>query len=75
MQEKQRSEAYRAYVTDSLFFLQHVLAGLEDDENRQIFKVRLSDILDNPEKEKEAQQDPEEIKNRIIEKSKRIAGE
>ena len=63
------------YVADSLFFLQHVISGLEDDENRKIFTMRLSDILDNPDNETEEQKNPEEIKNRIIEKSKRIAGE
>lgn len=61
------------YVADSLFFLQHLIAGGEDDENRQMFASKLSEILDSAKPEK--QENPEEIKNRIIEKTRQLAGE
>ena len=62
------------YVTDSLFFLQHLISGNENDENRQMFGVKFREIIDsngNQEREESA----EDIRNRIIEKSKKLSGE
>lgn len=64
------------YVADSLFFLQHLLAGGEDDENRQMFSTKLSEILESYENNTPSKQEnPEEIQNRIIEKTRRLTGE
>lgn len=62
------------YVTDSLFFLQHLLAGNEHDENRQMFASKYRDILDgfdNPKPEESA----EDIRERILRKSRLLTGE
>lgn len=62
------------YVTDSLFFLQHLIAQNENDNDRQMFSSKYRDIMDNyeyPEKEENA----EEIRERIINKANRLAGE
>ena len=62
------------YVTDSLFFLQHLISGNENDENRQMFGSKFREIIEsngNQEREENA----EEIRNRIIEKSKKLSGE
>ena len=62
------------YVTDSLFFLQHLVAQNENDNDRQMFSSKYRDIMDNyehPEKEENA----EEIRERIINKANRLAGE
>lgn len=61
------------YVTDSLFFLQHLVSGNENDENRQMFGAKYREIIgeyENPKKEDDA----EEIRNRIIEKSRKLSG-
>jgi len=62
------------YVTDSLFFLQHLVAQNENDNDRQMFSSKYRDIMgsyNQPEKEENA----EEIRERIINKANRLAGE
>lgn len=62
------------YVTDSLFFLQHLVAQNENDNDRQMFSSKYRDIMEScrePEKEENA----EEIRDRIINKANRLAGE
>lgn len=60
------------YVTDSLFFIQHIVAGGENDENRQMFNVKYRDLFDT-DKEPENQETAEEIQERIISKAKMLA--
>ena len=58
------------YVTDSLFYLQHLMGGGENDDNRQVFNLKFRDLmerLDSIEKIKE--EDPDEIIDRMINKS------
>ena len=40
---EQRAETYREYVSDSLFFLQHLMTG--GNEEKRLFAVRYSDIM------------------------------
>lgn len=74
MKEKQRADAYKMYVTDSLFFLQHLVAQNENDDDRQMFSSKYRDIMENYENPKD-EEDAEEIRNRIIEKVNKLAGE
>ena len=66
--ERQRAEAWETYVSDSLFFIQHILGGNEHDENRTMHTARFIDII------KEAQNpkprlNSEEIIERMLKKS------
>lgn len=61
------------YVTDSLFFLQHLVGGNENDEERQMFGTKYRELLEeynNPKPEESAK----DIQDRIIAKSKKLAG-
>ena len=60
------------YVTDSLFFLQHLLGGGEHDENRQMFNSKLRDIIEQAENAKPVES-AEEIRENMISKSIRLA--
>ena len=62
------------YVTDSLFFLQHLISGDENDADRQMFSMKYREIMEEHEKPKK-EENVEEIRNRMIEKSKKLAGE
>ena len=64
------------YVADSLFFLQHIYTDAQADEDHgAIFGMRLRDILDNnSEGKSKPEESPEDIKNRMIEKSKKMSG-
>ena len=62
------------YVTDSLFFLQHLLANSENDENRQMFNIKYRELFDKSEKS-EKQESVEEIQERIISKARKLAEE
>jgi hypothetical protein len=56
------------YVTDSLFYLQHLVGGGKDDDNRQMFSSKYRDIMDevhNPKKKESAN----DIRERMISKS------
>lgn len=61
------------YVTDSLFFLQHLVAGDENDADRQMFSSKYREIMENYDNPKE-EENAEDIRNRIIEKVNKLAG-
>lgn len=56
------------YVTDSLFYLQHLIGGGKDDENRQMFNSKYREIMEEYQspKKKESAND---IRERMISKS------
>lgn len=61
------------YVSDSLFFIQHIVAQQPNDENRQLFAVKYREIIDdfNDPKPKET---ADEIRERILNKSRLLTG-
>lgn len=76
---EQRAEAYKLYVSDSLFFIQHMFTNKETDEDfGNVFTTKFRDILRNYEEEKtevkKPQESAEDIKNRMIEKSLKLSG-
>lgn len=73
MQLEQRSETYRMYVTDSLFFLQHLIGGGEDDQDRKLFASKYRDIMQSYDNNKEPE-DADGIIDRMIEKSNKLSG-
>ena len=67
------------YVSDSLFFIQHMFTNKETDEDfGNVFTSKFRDILHNYEEEKtevkKPQDNAEDIKNRMIEKSIKLSG-
>ena len=64
------------YVADSLFFLQHIYTDAQSDENHgAMFSMKFREIIENYESRKsKPEDDVEEIKNRMIEKSKALSG-
>lgn len=67
------------YVSDSLFFIQHMFTNKETDEDfGTVFTTKFRDILRNYEEEKtevkKPQDNAEDIKNRMIEKSIKLSG-
>ena len=67
------------YVSDSLFFIQHMFTNKETDEDfGNVFTTKFRDILHNYEEEKtevkKPQDNAEDIKNRMIEKSLKLSG-
>lgn len=67
------------YVSDSLFFIQHMFTNKETDEDfGTVFTLKFRDMLRNYEDEKTEAKKPvesaEDIKNRMIEKSKKLSG-
>ena len=67
------------YVSDSLFFIQHMFTNKETDEDfGTVFTTKFRDILHNYEEEKtevkKPQDNAEDIKNRMIEKSLKFSG-
>lgn len=67
------------YVSDSLFFIQHMFTNKETDEDfGTVFTTKFRDILHNYEEEKtevkKPQDNAEDIKNRMIEKSLKLNG-
>ena len=60
------------YVTDSLFFIQHIVAGGENDESRQMFNVKYRELFEDAEKPVK-QESAEEIQERIFSKAKMLA--
>lgn len=67
------------YVSDSLFFIQHMFTNKETDEDfGTVFTTKFRDILHNYEEEKtevkKPQDNAEDIKNRMIEKSIKLSG-
>ena len=64
------------YVADSLFFIQHLYTSEEDEEHGNMFALKLRDIFAMYEQDEEQpKQNAEDIKNRMIEKSKKMSGE
>ncbi len=59
------------YVSDSLFYLQQLMGGSE--ENRQIFAMRYSEIIEQTEHPKK-QESASEIRERMISKSLALTG-
>lgn len=66
------------YVSDSLFFIQHMFTDKEQDENfGSVFGMKLRDVFQEYEESKNATkpvETAEDIKNRMIEKSKKLSG-
>lgn len=65
------------YVSDSLFFLQHLFTDADKDEDHgNMFARKLRDIIfDNKqENEKTAEEESEDIMNRMIAKSEKLSG-
>lgn len=67
------------YVSDSLFFIQHMFTNKETDEDfGTVFTTKFRDILRNYEEEKtevkKPQESAEDIKNKMIEKSLKLSG-
>ena len=67
------------YVSDSLFFIQHMFTNKETDEDfGNVFTSKCRDIIRNYEEEKtevkKSQESAEDIKNRMIEKGLKLSG-
>ncbi len=64
------------YVSDSLFFLQHLFTDADKDEDHgNMFARKLRDIFDNKqENEKTAEEESEDIMSRMIAKSEKLSG-
>lgn len=67
------------YVSDSLFFIQHMFTNKETDEDfGTVFTLKFRDMIRNYEEEKTEVKKPQEsaddIKNRMIEKSLKLSG-
>lgn len=62
------------YVSDSLFYIQHLIGGNDEDENRQMFGSRYREIMEDHTNPK-PQESAEEIRERIIRKTNKLAGE
>lgn len=69
------------YVSDSLFFIQHMFTDKENDENfGMIFTKKLSDVFKEQEQlknniiEEKHVETAEDIKNRMIAKSEKLSG-
>lgn len=64
------------YVSDSLFFIQHLFTDSSDDNHGGMFSMKFREIIEDYESGKtEEQVSAEDIKNRMIEKSKALTGE
>ena len=61
------------YVTDSLFYLQHLIGGNEEDENRMMFGSRYHELINSSNEQEIPQESAEDIKNRMIEKSLKLS--
>lgn len=63
------------YVTDSLFYLQHLVGGNEEDDNRQMMGLKHAEILNLISNKPTKEESAKDIQDRIIAKSKLLAGE
>ena len=57
------------YVSDSLFFLQHLVGGDSNDEYKRMFALRFTDIM-NREHADDDDQSPDEIIERMKNKAR-----
>lgn len=65
------------YVSDSLFFLQHLFTDADKDEDHgNMFAKKLRDIIfeNKQENEKTAEEESEDIMSRMIAKSEKLSG-
>ena len=62
------------YVSDSLFYIQHLIGGNDEDEDRQMFGSKYRWIMEEHRNQK-PQENAEEIRERIIRKTMELAGE
>lgn len=63
------------YVADSLFFIQHLYTDEKDENHGTMFGMKLRDIFQQAyESNSEPKQSAEDIKNRMIAKSKALSG-
>lgn len=67
------------YVSDSLFFIQHMFTNKETDEDfGNVFTMKFRDVIRNYEEEKTEVKKPaetaEDIVNRMIDKSLKLSG-
>lgn len=75
---EQRSEAYKNYVSDSLFFIQHIFTDPEKDEDHgNMFALKVREILQQMEEGniEVKTETPDDIINRMINKSITLSGE
>lgn len=75
---ERRSEAYKNYVSDSLFFIQHIFTDPEKDEDHgNMFALKVREILQQMEEGniKTKEETPEDIINRMVNKSIALSGE
>lgn len=75
---EQRSEAYKNYVSDSLFFIQHLFTDPEVDEDHgNMFGLKIREILQQMEEGniETKEETPEDIINRMVNKSIALSGE
>lgn len=61
------------YVSDSLFYIQHLIGGNEEDEDRQMFGSKYREIIENHSNPK-PQESAEDIRERIISKTNKLTG-
>lgn len=61
------------YVTDSLFYLQHLIGGNDEDENRMMFGSRYHELINSSNEQEIPHESAEDIKNRMIEKSLKLS--
>ena len=65
------------YVSDSLFFIQHLFTDKDADEDHgAMFGLKLRDLIEEYEQNKEAKpkESADEIMNRMIAKSEKMCG-
>lgn len=69
------------YVSDSLFYLQHMFTDADKDEDHgAMFGMRLRDILqsleemESPKETNLAEEDPDKFIDHMVEKSKKLCG-
>lgn len=56
------------YVTNSLFYIQHLLGNNENDDDRCMYAIKFQDLIDRSRKPVEEEVDAEEIIDRMINK-------
>lgn len=65
------------YVSDSLFFLQHLFTQADDQEHGTVFNMKLREIIQHYDENGNTalpKESADDIKNRMIEKSLALSG-